>query len=142
MATFGSARRSPASFKNQPQTVMATDRITHEPTFIYHSVLTCSALDTSLPVVLCCRLTPSIGRLRSTLQIKAAANQSRVNVTLDSFAAQVSSSSVRRLRPATSYSCSLRAENEVGLSEPSEPVRITTKPEGASFQSFLFINKN
>lgn len=57
-------------------------------------------------------------------------NQSQVNVTVDSFSADLTSATVQHLRPALTYSCSLRAENEIGMSEPSDSIQVTTKPEG------------
>lgn len=40
---------------------------------------------------------------------------------------------IRGLRPATNYSCFMRAENEIGLSPPSPRLRIQTDEEGAFF---------
>lgn len=40
---------------------------------------------------------------------------------------------IRGLRPATNYSCFMRAENEIGLSPPSHPLTIQTDEEGTFF---------
>ena len=40
------------------------------------------------------------------------------------------SSTVRGLRPAITHYCSIRAENEVGLSVSSHKIEVTTEEEG------------
>jgi len=42
----------------------------------------------------------------------------------------VTSSLVRGLRPGTTYLCSIRAENEVGLSISSHKIEVHTEEEG------------
>jgi fibronectin type III domain len=37
---------------------------------------------------------------------------------------------VRDLRPATTYICEVKAENDVGLSEPSNSINFTTDEQG------------
>lgn len=51
-------------------------------------------------------------------------------VTLDG---NLNSAIVHGLRPAQAYFCSVRAENEIGLSESSDHVQVFTKEEGENY---------
>lgn len=55
-----------------------------------------------------------------------------------STGSEESSISLRGLRPARTYFCRVRAENSVGLGDPSEAVTVVTVEEGKKFGFLLW----
>lgn len=53
-----------------------------------------------------------------------------MNASVGSFDGNLNSATIHGLRPSQAYFCSVRAENEIGLSESSDHVQLFTKQEG------------
>lgn len=53
-----------------------------------------------------------------------------MNASVVSFGTDSNSATVNNLSPSRAYFCSVRAENEIGLSDSSDHVEVFTKQEG------------
>lgn len=65
-------------------------------------------------------------------------NDSGVNASVASLGSELNSAVVHGLRPSQAYFCSVRAENEIGLSESSDHVEVFTKQEGNLINLTIF----